>query len=247
VLGIVEGLGNTISNLTIAAQHGKTIGLFGTIGVGGTVRDLALTSVSVSDAGGNAAVLGTLAGTNYGSIIGCYADGVITPPNGMDAGGLVGLSVEATIANSEASVAIAGGGYGAMGGPVAEMDAGEVIDSFARGAISNSELAGGLVGVVYQDYAEPQIVNSYASGNLTAGTYFIVGGLVGDGADDTFIVEDSYWDTTTTGTNETDDGAGTGLTNSQLQAGLPPGFDPTIWAETPGVMGGLPYLLTVPR
>jgi hypothetical protein len=127
------------------------------------------------------------------------------------------------------------------------MDAGEVIDSFARGAISNSELAGGLVGVVYQDYAEPQIVNSYASGNLTAGTYFIVGGLVGDGADDTFIVEDSYWDTTTTGTNETDDGAGTGLTNSQLQAGLPPGFDPTIWAETPGVMGGLPYLLTVPR
>lgn len=37
-----------------------------------------------------------------------------------------------------------------------------------------------------------------------------------------------------------------GMTTSQLQSGLPAGFDPAIWAETTGNNGGLPYLLANP-
>jgi hypothetical protein len=243
VLGTVEGLGNTISNLTIAAQHGKTIGLFGTIGAGGTVRDLALTSVNISNAANNfPAVLGALAGTNTGSIIGCYADGVVTPSYENDAGGLVGSS-EGPITSSEASVTVAGPGVN-MGGLVGDVSGGdsEITDSFSRGAVSNSnsggKSAGGLVG-----NGGTSIVNSYSSGRVTGdGSGVMVGGLLGNS--DAYA-SDSYWDTTTSGTTKSD--GGTGLTNSQLQSGLPAGFDPTIWAETPGVMGGLPYLLTLPR
>jgi hypothetical protein len=42
-------------------------------------------------------------------------------------------------------------------------------------------------------------------------------------------------------------GAGiTGETTAQLQAGLPAGFDPTIWAESPSINNGLPYLINNP-
>jgi hypothetical protein len=78
---------------------------------------------------------------------------------------------------------------------------------------------------------------------VTGSNGVIVGGLLGGGGD--AMVSNSYWDTTTSGTTKS--AGGTSLTNSQLQSGLPSGFDPSIWAETPGVMGGLPYLLTLPR
>ncbi len=44
--GMFQGLGNTISNLTIAptGQNLNTIGLFGSIGVGGVVENLRLTN-----------------------------------------------------------------------------------------------------------------------------------------------------------------------------------------------------------
>jgi hypothetical protein len=38
----------------------------------------------------------------------------------------------------------------------------------------------------------------------------------------------------------------TGLTAEQLQAGLPTGFSPKIWAENPKINGGLPYLIANP-
>jgi hypothetical protein len=64
-------------------------------------------------------------------------------------------------------------------------------------------------------------------------------------------LSDDYWDTTTSGITNLSQGAGypsddpgiTGLTTSQLQAGLPTGFDPSIWAEDSGINNGLPYLI----
>jgi hypothetical protein len=110
-----------------------------------------------------------------------------------------------------------------------------VANNGGQGAGSN---AGGLVG-----YYQAEITDSYSSGRVTGSDGVIVGGLIGQGGEAS--VNDSYWDTTTSGTTKS--AGGTGLTNSQLQSGLPSGFDPTIWAQTPGVIGGLPYLLTLPR
>ena len=67
-------------------------------------------------------------------------------------------------------------------------------------------------------------------------------------------ISDVYWDTTTSGITNLGEGAGniandpgiTGETTAQLQAGLPPGFDPSIWAEDPSINGGLPYLIANP-
>jgi hypothetical protein len=59
-----------------------------------------------------------------------------------------------------------------------------------------------------------------------------------------------YWDITTSGTTV---GVGrgnaegiTGLTTTQLKAGLPAGFDPKIWAEDRKINHGLPYLIANP-
>ena len=64
----------------------------------------------------------------------------------------------------------------------------------------------------------------------------------------------NYWDTTTSGITNLSQGAGspandpgiTGETTAQLQAALPAGFDPAIWAENPSINGGLPYLIANP-
>jgi hypothetical protein len=66
--------------------------------------------------------------------------------------------------------------------------------------------------------------------------------------------DDLYWDTTTSGITNPDQGAGnvdddpglSALTTQQLQAGLPAGFDPAIWAENPKINNGLPYLMANP-
>jgi hypothetical protein len=238
VNGIVEGLGNTISNVTIIPAYGsgQAFGLFGLIKEHGTVRDLAVTSISISGQAGGA---GGLVSENDGNVIGCYSEGEITS-YAESVGGLVAEN-DGAITDSEASASISVDAF-FVGGLVG-FSSGTITNSFARGSVTNNggqgtgSNAGGLVG----DYGG-QITNSYSSGRVTGGQEVTVGGLLGGGGG---TVSDSYWDTTSSGTTKS--AGGIGLTNAQLQAGLPAGFDPSVWAETPGVMGGLPYLLTVPH
>jgi hypothetical protein len=37
-----------------------------------------------------------------------------------------------------------------------------------------------------------------------------------------------------------------GLKTRKLQSGLPAGFDPTIWAQSPSINNGFPYLIANP-
>jgi hypothetical protein len=37
-----------------------------------------------------------------------------------------------------------------------------------------------------------------------------------------------------------------GLGNSELTSGLPKGFNPRVWTESPDINGGLPYLIANP-
>jgi len=93
---------------------------------------------------------------------------------------------------------------------------------------------------------------SYATGMISSPSH-AVGGFVGN---DTSAggIANAYWDTSTSGITKPRKGAGrpladpgiTGLTTAQLQADLPPGFDPAIWAEDPNINGGLPYLRDLP-
>ncbi len=38
----------------------------------------------------------------------------------------------------------------------------------------------------------------------------------------------------------------TGLSDAALKSGLPSGFDPSVWGQSPGINNGYPYLLANP-
>jgi hypothetical protein len=298
--GTVQGLGNTISHLTIR-DHTKEdqIGLFKTVGPSGTIANLRLANVdfaglnkSIKGGGGLAYInegllfgdqvsskfggrngccfWGGLVAVNEGNVVQSSADVKINSPEG--AGGLVGTNYSGTISFSRASGSIVGSGL--VGGLVGISRA-DIDESFATTSVTGGDQAsaGGLTGE-----NEGSIENSYATGVVSGGANSLVGGLDGDaeGGGDTFTtsystgavsggngslvggllgvegleVSDCYWDTTTSGTgNGTGQGnvdGITGLTTQQLQSGLPKGFHPTIWAESPKINGGLPYLVNNP-
>jgi hypothetical protein len=148
---------------------------------------------------------------------------------------------------------VAGTGNAATAGGLIGNDNGLVENCYAEGAatIGNSGEVGGLAGE-----NDLTIETSYSTGAATGGPRTDVGGSLGyDGSQvDGGSVSDIYWDTTTSGITNLSQGAGniandpgiTGETSAQLQAGLPAGFDPTIWAENPSINNGLPYLIANP-
>jgi hypothetical protein len=152
---------------------------------------------------------------------------------------------------------------------------GPIIRSFATGNVplkyTGLQGAGGLVGestsTINDSYAtgtppgEWQQVNSgglvgYSDETASIATSYATGKALGQGggficAANAFELSNDYWDTTTSGTiygvcNNTNIAGVTGLTTTQLQAGLPAGFDPKIWAEDRKINHGLPYLIANP-
>ncbi len=213
-----------------------------------------------------------LVGNNTGAIIGSHASGSIAASgNGLDVGGLVGIN-SGLITRSYASVTVSGGSQSAIGGLVG-YDRGMTTISYATGAVTGSDasMAGGLIGYDNGDTenayatgavsgamnaqiggfagsAAATVKSSYSTGAVSGGMGGTIGGFLG--GNDSSTLSDCYWDTTTSGT---DQGTGngnvtglTGLTTGQLQSGLPDGFSGTVWAESPSINGGLPYLVANP-
>ncbi|MEW6454672.1 MAG: S8 family serine peptidase [Pseudomonadota bacterium] len=198
--GQLDGQGFAISNLTIAPTSATVsqIGLFGVIGSTGVVKDLALTSASITantSLGSSYQYVGVLAGTNYGTINGVSATGTISGGSlaGLVVGGLVGQNgavvsgstFAGTIQNSSANVAITTGNGvqcltlpcsigGNMVGGLVGYNPGTISASHADGAIvvGSNTMAGGLVGTnqFLNDTAPPQpvIENSWATGSVSS-------------------------------------------------------------------------------
>jgi hypothetical protein len=67
-------------------------------------------------------------------------------------------------------------------------------------------------------------------------------------------IERGYWNMDTSGIEKPSQGAGNrkndpgvkGLSDSELKAALPVGFDPKVWGHDPRINKGYPYLLTNP-
>lgn len=193
--GALEGLGHTISNLTIAAPNAADVGLVGDST--GIVRDIGLVGGSVT-AG---QVSGDLVGVNNGTVDNAYATGAIS--GGYIIGGLVGESYGA-IANAYATgpmigtlAGASGGGYvaglvgvnygtivnayasGSVSGPgytnagLVGYNGGAITQAYATGAVSSGGDAGGFVGANYGTIAQ-----AYATGAVSSTGYF-VGGFAG--------------------------------------------------------------------
>jgi hypothetical protein len=174
VTGLVQGLGNTISNLSIDHNKGKAdVGLFADLYNAGSIANFRLRRLTITARKGQFAV-GGLVGSNDGYLFGDIAEGLIRSKTGNlgAAGGLVGGS-GGTIADSSADVQIReiNGGEGIVGGLVG-FNQGTISLSHAAGNI-NGFTSGGLVG-----FNDGDIDQSYATGNVAGG---YTGGLAGSG------------------------------------------------------------------
>jgi len=204
---------------------------------------------------------GGLAGNaNYAAILRSHATGIVHTGDNAFAGGLVAYS-QGLVDSSWASGAVAagdgshaGGLAGGMGQSRYQRGLGYLTNSYATGPVTvgNNGYAGGLAGTI-GGLNRRHVERSYSVGTVSAGAGGYVGGLAGADSVGGFAYQ-TYWDLDTSGVSDPSKGAGnmpndpgiTGLTTAQLQSGLPAGFDPTIWGESPGINNGLPYLLALP-
>jgi hypothetical protein len=180
--GNFEGLGHTISGLSINDQsRGGAVGLIG-VQADGVVRDIGMANVTVI--GGVAGRGGALVGENEGTILNSLASGAVTLGKRAYAGGLVGLNFN-DIDRCHANVFTTGGSRSIVGGLVG-------FNVGAHGTINRSSSAGNVVaqtGAIAGGLAGAttgRIWESFATGNTMGGDKAIVGGLTGYNAGGNF-------------------------------------------------------------
>jgi hypothetical protein len=230
---------SSASGTIVGAEAGGLVGV-----TSGTVTDSRATG---SVAGG--AWLGGLAGMANGTILRCSASGNVSAKT--YSGGLVGLAssltIDSSFASGAATSANAAGGLAGFAGSGLML-----VNSYARGTATGTirkvQGIGGLIGV---SNAAQSVATSYSTGAPSGAKN--VGGSVG-AVVGSVTVTDVYWDLDTSGISDPSKGVGnsanypgvTGLTTSQFQSGLPSGFDPSVWAESPSINNGYPYLIANP-
>ena len=139
--GTFDGNGNTITGLTVNQSEKYNAGLFGCLGSGGKVQNLTLENVNIS----GTYYVGSVVGTNFGTVSGCTASGNITGTETL-VGGVVGWN-KGTVTGCTASGNISGRRN--TGGVVGE-NVGTVTACHATGDVTGTEeAAGGVVGWNY--------------------------------------------------------------------------------------------------
>jgi len=207
--GNFNGLGHTISNLTVRRPSGSVAGLFG-VASSATFSNVGIVGGSFSGAYVGPLVGGVRSGSattvvrnafasaavsalaTAGGLVGSAGDTSIYdshaagPVDGVNyAGGLAGIvfgAVERSYATGNVSTSIALNGLSA-GGLLGEFRGSVVRDSYASGNVSGEMAnAGGLIGSVQSRSGVPSVVeNSYATGSVTPSRVdAAAGGLVGN-------------------------------------------------------------------
>ena len=205
--GNFNGLGHTISNLTINSNFSDYIGLFGSIDTA-QLSNIGLSGLSITNSGSGGYYIGGLVGYNYrGTINNSYSTGSVGSVTGYGVvGGLVGFNSGGTINNSYSTASVAGDF--AAGGLVGWIYISTINNSYSTGNVTGYYYAGGLVAT--SDHST--INNSYSTGSVT-GTQCL-GGLVCMSYLGT--VTGSFWDTETSG--QTTSAGGTGMTTANMTA-----------------------------
>lgn len=119
-----NGQGHTITGLTINRPSLEYIGLFGALGEGGEIVELALEDVDIS---GNNRVGGLLGYQDYAQIMNCYVTGSVA--GNSNVGGLVGYNgFSSAIINSYATASVSGSS--SVGGLVGFESASTITSSY---------------------------------------------------------------------------------------------------------------------
>jgi hypothetical protein len=186
--GSFQGLGNVISNLSIASSAKKAdLALFTTIGADGSISNLVLQNISVT-ATGPYSGSGGLAIDNEGAVFGVHVSGLVSATG--SAGGLTGGNI-GNISHSSATGIVSATRL--AGGLVGSNDIGASIDQcFSTASIDlhKTPPGGSLVGGLVGESGAASITNSYAAGPVSGGRKAFVGGFLGEAQDTT--ISSSY-------------------------------------------------------
>jgi filamentous hemagglutinin family protein len=184
--GTFDGLGHTVSLLTINLPTTNDVGLFGALGSAAVLRNVGLIAERVSAE----QFVGGLVGLTSGSVDNSFAWGSVSGTG--DVGGLAGYNVGA-LSHSDSKGGVRGSSY--VGGLVGFNGAGTVSSSYATDSvIGTGSNVGGLAG-----WNSGAVSNSYATGKVSGGSSS-VGGLVGSNFSGA-AVNDSFASGAVRGTN----------------------------------------------
>ena len=166
--GQFHGNGHVISGLHITRSDENNIGLFGTIGSGGEIKDLAIEDCQI--VGRN--YVGSLVGWNVGEVSNSYSSGSVSGE--IDGGGLIGGNFGGSVFSSYSTSSVEGSF--SVGGLVGyNSNSGNIDNSYSTGSVADSgDLAGGLIGENWG-----AVKNCYHTEGSVSGTGKYLGGLVG--------------------------------------------------------------------
>jgi filamentous hemagglutinin family protein len=168
--GALNGLGHTISNMTVSNNVGGS-GLFGTLDTA-SVSNLLITDANSSTTSANAGILG---GKAVDTDI--YNVGVSGTVSGPQVGGLLGYSIGSTITNTYADADLTGAEQNSGGFIGIAYDT-IIKDSYSAGVIEGTSMIGGFIGALH---GTSSITGSYSSVDVTSTDVMMgfAGGLIG--------------------------------------------------------------------
>jgi len=158
--GVFDGNGHTVSNLTIRGD--SNLGLFGQLGSGATISNIAL---EAADVNGTGDYVGGLVGFNRGgSITSSYSTGIVSGERCV--GELVGYNTGRIMTcYSTATVS----GEREVGGLVGSNRDGSITTSYSTGIVSGNDRIGGLVGSNYDGSITTSVWDIETSGLTISG------------------------------------------------------------------------------
>ncbi len=163
--GNFEGLGHTISSLTIN-RSGNNVGLFGYGNTNGVIRDVGLVGGSFTGGQSTGPLVGYL---NNGSISNSFATGSVS--GSYYVGGLVGNMLGGSVSNSFATGSVTATGTKGAGGLVGIVyklgTAPSISDSYATGKVTAPGGAGALVGSNYGGVYSNSFYETGVNGSMT--------------------------------------------------------------------------------
>jgi hypothetical protein len=176
-LGSLDGKGYKIRNLSIHNSTRDHLGLFGSIDTSGDIRNLGLEGILIigSDC------MGSLAGSNSGTITNCNANGKIFGGEQSDwNGGLVGAN-HGSIKDCHANVDVTVGDESLALGGLVGSNSGSIVNCYSTGNVSGANSNFDIGGLVGSCYLSSIIKDSYATGQVSVGNKCDwIGGLVGN-------------------------------------------------------------------
>ena len=163
--GTFDGGGHTIKGLTVTTND-QFVGLFGSIGYAGTVKNVMMEDVQITS-NRSSGFAGGVAGYSDGTIENCSVSGSVSGT--VYVGGVVGAQWEGSITGCSSSATVKGLAY--VGGVAGETNSGATMAAcYATGNVTiemhpiNNILGGSLVGM----NAGSSLLACYATGNVTS-------------------------------------------------------------------------------